>query len=165
MRSSCARSSARWKMSVNKARIDTIRVVLAGTPIANDQDYPSILGELNEVVSANKVSKKNRMWLLQVLHSTRALDSALAAFVRQKPINLLPGQTPDSLGKYLYLLANHTTNGPGKLPQASRVRFQNSIVDHRNTYMHRAGAFPANERDILRLLAEMHACLTQVTVL
>ncbi len=86
---------------------------MAGTSIANDPDYPSILGELNEVVSANKVSKKNRMWLLQVLHSTRALDSALAAFVRQRPIDPLPGQTSDSLLRYLYLLANHTTNGPG----------------------------------------------------
>lgn len=116
-------------MSVNKARIDTLRVVVAGTPIANDPNYPSILGELNEVLSANKVSKKHRMWLLQVLHSTRALDSSLAAFVRQKPINPLPGRRANSLGRYLYLLANHTTPGPGKLPQASLTRFQKSIVD------------------------------------
>ncbi len=47
----------------------------------------------------NKVSKKTRRWLLQVLHSTRALDSALAAFVRQRPSKPVDWLESGLLGK------------------------------------------------------------------
>lgn len=148
-------------MSTTKKRIDTINAIVTGSSIANEHECNLVLGEFNEVYRCTKISQKNRKHLLQVLHSTRGLDSALSAFVR---INSLHVQVP-ALGGYLKSLTEHSNPALNSLSQAERSRFQREIVNIRNKYMHEAGSFPNQEQVVTNLLSEMHACLSRVTAL
>jgi hypothetical protein len=154
-------------MSDHKKRIDTMKVILTGSPVSRASAYPMILGELNLVLSVKSIQDKKRKYLLQILHSTRALDSTLSAFIRERPINLPP--PPDklkrSLGGYLKWLSKHTTHGVGKLPSSSANNYQISIVKPRNKYMHQAGTYPLDEREISKLLSEMYSCMSVVLAL
>lgn len=145
-------------MSDHKKRIETLKVLIAGSVISNDPGYTHILGELNEVKNVKKVKDKNRYRLLQVLHSTRALDSTLKAYVtyHRYPTNM------HSLGGYLTTLTQNNVIGRNQLPSNARIRFQQSIVDVRNLYMHKAGTYPSRDEDIRALLSEMHDCLIKV---
>jgi hypothetical protein len=125
-----------------------------------------IKGELSDVLRANKVPDKRRRWLLQVLHSTRALDSALAAFIQQKGIQPARGRgKPTGLGGYLKLLEKHGTSGRARLPSGFANQYQVSIVKHRNRFMHEAGSFPRREAEIRLLLGEMQSCMALVALL
>ena len=148
-------------MSTAKKRIDTINAIITGSAISSEHECNLVLGEFNEVHRCSRVSPDKRKHLLQVLHSTRALDSALSAFIR---IHALQVKTP-ALGSYLYSLTNHSKVGLQTLTQSERVRFQNEIVKKRNTFMHEAGSFPNQERVVSNLLSEMQACLSRVASL
>jgi hypothetical protein len=140
---------------------------MSRTAIAGDAvSWSLIKGELNAVVDANRVSIKKRRWLLQVVHCTRALDSGLAVFIREKRIApLSASRAPTALGDYLELLERHSTPGPGKLPRGSAKRYKKTIVKHRNRYMHEAGSYPHDERQIRMLLGEMEVLLSLVALL
>lgn len=125
-----------------------------------------IKGELNDVLRVSKVSDNRRRWLLQVLHSTRALDSALAAFIQQRGIRPAKRRRkPTGLGGYLKLLEAHGGSGRGRLPRGFADKYQTSIVKHRNRFMHEAGSFPRNEAEIRVLLGEMQSCMVAVALL
>lgn len=114
--------------------------------------------EFAEVVKVGKVRAKYRRRLLQILHTSRALDSALNGFNTYHVVSCRK-----SLGGYLMGLTNHrSATLKGKLASAEKVRFQKEIVDLRNKYMHEAGAFPKDDKEILAFLAEMEFCLTTV---
>jgi hypothetical protein len=156
-------------MSDHKSRVTTIQAILTGTPVSNAPNYTVIRGELNDVMSAKRIADVKRRQLLQVLHSTRALDSALSAFIGQRWSSLMPPVPPNprrSLGGYLVWLSTHTETGRiARLPIASQSRYQRTIVDIRNRYMHEAGATPRNDAEIDRLLSEMQLCISQVVAL
>lgn len=146
-------------------RIETLKALLTGTVVARDPAYTTILGELSQVDSASKIAQRDRKLLLQVLHSTRALDSTLAAFIRHRGVQPPPGRTVRSLGGYLWLLSHHTTRGIRRLSGSSRSRFRTSIVQPRNKFMHEAGAYPRTDREISVLLGEMQTCMIEVLLL
>jgi hypothetical protein len=98
--------------------------------------------------------------LLQVLHSTRALDSTLAVFTSYYAISV----PRPSLGGYLRELTRHHVPGLGLLRESDRAQYKRTIVDKRNLYMHEAGTFPSRG-EISFLLSEMHACLARVLAL
>lgn len=148
-------------MSTSKKRIETLNAIVTGSSIANEHECNLVLGEFNEVYRCTNVQPRNRKYLLQVLHSTRGLDSALSAFVR---INSLTSQV-SSLGGYIKTLTEHKNPSLQQLSQAERTRYQQQIVDIRNKYMHVAGAFPNQEQIVNNLLSEMHACLSRVAAL
>ena len=147
-------------MSIYRRRVETIRALVAGSVVArNAPMYGLIDQELQEVYNVVRVPQLHRRRLLQVLHTTRSLDSGLAEFVRYHQLPH-PGR---SLGQYLTALSRnnaHTLLAP--LPGGARARYQVSIVNVRNRYMHEAGAFPATDGEIMTLLSEMDACLVQV---
>jgi len=93
--------------------------------------------------------------LLQVLHSTRALDTGLATLLNAGGV--VPAR---SLGGMLRQLEMPGVHG-NQLPAGSAAYFQTYIVDDRNWYMHEAGTFPAASSEIAALLSEMEACLMQ----
>ncbi|MBW9051075.1 hypothetical protein [Rhizobium mesosinicum] len=141
-------------MSFHKSRVDTIRALLAGSPaISKHASFGPICSELEEVKSLIAIAKLNRRHLLAVLHSSRALDDALKAFLIGRGLG-----TSKSLGGSLTALASAP---PGKLsaPFTMRTAFQNSIVNVRNRYMHESGAFPANDYEIRTLLGEIESCV------
>jgi hypothetical protein len=148
---------------MHKARVRTLQALVSGMPcLAAHAQFPHIQAEFGEVYGVRKVRRKTRRRLLEVLHSTRALDSTLAAFIGHHGCCSPGKKPPKSLGQYLFALHNHTVGGLGHLADAHRRRFASNIVDPRNLYMHQAGAFPMADTDIQLLLSEMHACLSVV---
>lgn len=133
-----------------KKRIDTVRILVSGHPsLSGSTKLSAIVGELNRVAAATKVPKHNG-WLLGVLHTTRALDTTLNEVLAHKSW-LHPKDV--SLGGYLKRLQAQAV-----LTAAERARWQRSIVDNRNRFMHTAGAMPTQlENDAM--LSEMEACL------
>ena len=156
-------------MSLHKARIGTIQALIATmSPLATHPRQAQMQQEFGEVYKVRKVRMKTRRRLLEVLHSTRALDTALKALVAAKgclprPTYRGPARAPRSLGGYLTALEQHSIAGLNRLTAAEKWHYQTSIVDVRNLYMHEAGAFPANDADIQVLVSEMHACLAAVS--
>ena len=145
-------------MSTHIRRIRAMQALLAGSPISYRAAYPTIIGELNEVSQAGKIKRNGRKQLLQVLHSTRALDTSLSELIAHYGIHVRTA----ALGSYLYGFSNHRVAGLSQLPLAQRNHYQYAIVNKRNFYMHCAGAFPANNAEIRTLLAEMQSCLIDV---
>lgn len=144
-----------------RRRIRTLQAVLRTSPIRGEPEFARIIDEYEEVVRVNPLLPQARRWLLQVLHSTRGLDTTLVVFLRAKGIPI-GGQ---SLGAYLYTLRDHTVPGVGNLTGPERANYQHRIVRRRNTYMHNAGAAPANVFEIQALVNEMNACLVRVLAL
>jgi hypothetical protein len=151
-------------MSIHRSRIRTLQAIVAGVPCLHAHPgHRDIQSEFNEVYAVRKIRKAARRRILEVLHSTRALDTTLSAFVGHYRCLPAAGNTPDSLGGYLVALEQHRVPGLGQMPGLQRRHFQTSIVNVRNTYMHRAGAFPPSDRDVQLLLAEMNTCLAVVS--
>ena len=149
-------------MSLYGRRIETLKVLIAGSVVSRSTAYTSIEGELSAAASTVRIPQLPRRYLLQVLHTTRCLDSTLSSFINHHAVTC----TKQSLGGYLYALKNnagHATLTP--LSEPRRANFQTKIVDVRNTYMHQAGAFPASEAESMTLLSEMHTCLVEVFAL
>ena len=148
---------------MHKARVRTLQALVSGVRcVAAHPQFPNIQAEFGEVYSVRKVRRNARRRILEVLHSTRALDSTLAAFVSHHGCCSPGSKPPKSLGQYLFALHNHTVVGLGQLADAHRRRFNSNIVNPRNRYMHEAGAFPIADSDIQTLLSEMHTCLAVV---
>lgn len=135
-----------------------MQVLVAGSPVVSSGKHEDIQREFKEVLSARRVMKRSRKRLLQVLHSTRALDSTLKEFTKLN--KCLPKS--QSLGSYLRVLKDGKCVNLSQISKAERHRYQKSIVNPRNKYMHEAGRVPANDSEVLALLAEMEACLQRV---
>jgi hypothetical protein len=148
-------------MATHRRRIAALKALVSGSVLGGTPTEPTINGEFDQVVASGHVRILQRRYLLQVLHSTRALDSALRAFVAHHGIP----STGSSLGSYLHALQTHTHMGLGRLPAARRTHYQNNIVDVRNLFMHEAGTAPANDAALATLVSEMQACLAEVFAL
>ena len=142
-------------------RIETIVALVSAKgfpPLATG----TICDEFESVKNVESHPVIKRRHLLQVLHSTRALDSCL------KEATILAGCCPplnkQSLGGYLTALVNGPVALPflNVLPQASFTAYKSSILAHRNKYMHQAGAYPATDAEVGALLSSMEACVTEV---
>lgn len=145
-------------MSGHRNRILTLQALAASIPcIAAHSMSSAIQMEFRDVLRARRVRAQLRRRLLEVLHSSRALDTTLAAFVGHH--GCFKGKPPRSLGAYLIALEVHTLPTLGKLSASQRRHFQSTIVDPRNRFMHEAGAFPVADSELSILLSEMHTCL------
>ena len=140
-------------MSSNWRRISALQALVAGSPIPQPV-RAQVNQEFAEVYNTRRIRKVPRRLLLEVLHSTRALDTALASYIVEAG-----GPQPVSLGAALYHLVSPGIHSNRLSPQ-SRQHYQAAIVDSRNDYMHQAGKFPSAPSEISALLTEMHSCLT-----
>lgn len=145
-------------MSVHRQRIEAIQALIAGSVVAASSSFSSIKSEYGEVIHSGKIQPLRRRRILQVLHSTRGLDSTLKEFTNRHgvPVNR------QTLGGYLWGLAHHPLKTISRLSDLERGDFQRSIVRTRNRYMHEAGAYPAGDYQVLGLLSDMQACLSRV---
>lgn len=148
-------------MSDSKRRVGLMQSLVAGSPVSSTGKHADIQAEFHEVLLARRVLRRPRKRLLQVLHSTRALDSTLKEFTT------LHGCQPSSpsLGKYLYALNDGRCASLGTITDQERDHYLAQIVQLRNKYMHEAGEMPADDSEVLTLLAEMQACLQRVLTL
>src|SRR3712207_6360345 len=111
-----------------------MQAVIAGSHIPSSEAQ-IVIREFEEVVRAERVRQVPRRLLLQVLHSTRALDSGLTSLIRAA------GAVPNnSLGRMLQQLELTGIHG-NALPVGTASFFQSRVVNVRNRYMHEAGAF------------------------
>ena len=140
----------------DKNRIETILALIEFSSVRNNNSFNSINSEFKEVLRLSKVTPNTRKNLLRILHSTRGLDTCLRSFLDNH--NIRNGS--QSLGAFLLNLQNHQNQNLSNLPQAARERFQKSIVDIRNQYMHSAGKVANNEGEVNLLISEMEACIT-----
>lgn len=145
-------------MSDSKQRVQFMQSLVAGSPVSGTPKHSDIQAEFDEVLLVRRVLRKPRKRLLQVLHSTRALDSTLKEFINLHGCS----SSPSSLGQYLYALRNGDCPPLGQICEHERLHYQTEIVDLRNTYMHEAGLMPTNDSEILTLLGEMQSCLQRV---
>src|SRR5262249_44062212 len=123
--------------------------------------YQTIQDEFTNTYLVRRVTNLRRRYILQIIHSTRALDSALKIFTAYH--GRVQGH---SLGKYLGWLVGHASATLiNHLSTADRHRFRVSIVDRRNMYMHEAGSYPVNDNEITTLLTEMQDCVVTVLAL
>jgi hypothetical protein len=141
--------------------------VIAASLLGNTIPCQKVLKEFEEVkrVDSMAIEEKTRR-LLQILHSTRALDSTLAAFINNygytDPSD--PSKKVKSLYGYLHLICfgNPATANIRRLKESDLKKYQQEIVHERNRYMHEADAFPRDDLEILLLLSEMNECLAKV---
>jgi hypothetical protein len=148
---------------VHKARVRTLQALASGTPsLAAHPRLPDIQAEFGEVYAVRKVRRADQRRLMEVLHSTRALDTALAVFVDHHGCLPSNGRKPTGLGQYLYALRDHSVSGLSRLAEGHRQRFNAAIARPRNRYLHQAATFPASDAETQVLLAEMAALVTVV---
>jgi hypothetical protein len=153
-------------VSGHNSRVRTLQALIASMPvIAFSTAAPAVHSELGEIVKSRRVRAGNRRRILQVLHATRALDTALKQFVRHHGCTDRLGKAPMSLGGYLSALEQHRVTAIGTLPASQRKHFQRVIADPRNRYMHEAGASPVSDTELAVLLSEIDACLAAVAAL
>lgn len=153
-------------MSGYKSRIDAINVLLAGSPLSatNPVDIAACIKEFDQVYACARVKPKDRKGLLQILHSSRATDGFLKAFVATN--GCYTGSFPTGMGGYLASLCNHPNPAVGKLSSARRHHYQQNLVGIRNQYLHAPDHYPAPASATLpSLLSEMQACIAEVVAL
>lgn len=153
-------------MSGHKARIRTIKALLAGCPcISASAAKLDIHNEFDEVHAVRKMRRASRRRRLEVLHSARGLDTMLKTFVEHHGC-ISPGKgPPKSMGPYLFALRDHSIASLGNITETHRNAFQTQVVTKRNTYLHEAGAFPPTDHDVNVLLADMDTCIATVVAL
>lgn len=147
---------------MHKSRIKTLQAILAGTCIGVSPAGTVVDAEFHAVHQAGRIRNPDRRRILEVLHSVRALDSGLKAFVQHHGCQEAGKPPPNAMGSYLHALQKHSVAGLGKITGTQRSHFQTAIVSRRNTFLHEAGTFPSNDAEVDTLLSEMHACLTTV---
>jgi hypothetical protein len=144
-------------------RIRTLQTLLRGSRLRNDPRLPALTNELEEVLRVNHIVPLPRRCLMQVLYSTRTLDTTLATFLLVRGVAIAPNQR--SLAGYLRRLRNPGVPGMGQINQGEYEHYRNRIANRRNRYMHEAGTNPAGIHEVSTLLNEMHACLVRCLAL
>jgi hypothetical protein len=134
-------------MTTARKRASTLELVVGATAF---QSYP-VENELKEAENTNRVHPLQRRRLLQVLHSTRALNSALLVIAGNNGI--VARGNDRSIGRLLYKL-----QGIGLLNQKIVPHFISSICNVRNRQMHVADVFP-HPAETGTLLGNVHTCL------
>lgn len=136
----------------SEKRIETLRMLVGSHPtLVNDSRTPDVVRELRRVIETKRIAGADR-WLLQVLHTTRALDTCLSRVVAQQGWTV----SPPSLGPYLTKLRSQ-----GIIVEHQRHHWQDNLVNPRNTYMHSANQMP-HQHMADDLLNEMDSCMSIV---
>lgn len=137
---------------VNEKRIGTLGMIVKSHPIlVSDPRTSDVVRELQRVIESKRIAGGDR-WLLQVLHTTRALDTCLSRVIAQRNWTV----TTPSLGAYLVKLKSE-----GLIVEHQRSHWQDNIVSPRNKYMRSANQMPPQRRAD-DLLDEMDACMSIV---
>src|SRR5690348_2083763 len=110
-------------MASRNARILTLQVLIAGSVIRADPSYQAIQSEYIALTAVKKVPQLPRRRLLEVLHSSRALDTFLRVFTQMHGCKV----TAPSLGGYLKSLESHANPKLSFLAPALVKQYQGRI--------------------------------------
>jgi hypothetical protein len=143
-------------MSASQKRHDTLRAIIRGSLLYQQApEFAQIDAELQELSNCRRVNPDRRKRLLQVIHSTRALDSALGTLLT------LHGHIPaDSLGPRMNQLKNLPAAQRGHLSQATIDTLRKAICRKRNRFVHNANAYPTSTMEVDSLVADIHTCFS-----
>lgn len=144
-----------------KNRSKTIEAIMAGSRVATAGPVKQRLDDEWRALAESARLARPRRELLQVIHTSRLLDSFMASFLAHHAILYSP---PPGMGNYLKALRDHSRPAVGKLPEHRRLHHQNHVVRVRNVFMHQAGVFPT-QKQADELLSSMHVCLAEVAAL
>jgi len=148
-------------MSTTPSRIETIKAMLYANPISAHSHFPRIMSEFDEIKNARWVLRTNRRHLLQIIHSSRGVDSTLKTFIQFHQLST----NSNNLGSNLFTLRDHSSLSIGRITESQRSHFQRNIVRIRNRFMHEAGAFPSSENEVRSLISEIQFCISIVVTL
>jgi hypothetical protein len=138
----------------NSRRVNALRAIVAGAQArTGSQDFTHVDIELQEIDGVKRINPQTRKWLLEVLHGTRALDTALKEVYRSHGLN-----PEHSLGPLLWQLTKLPPGSPGYLTLGNRARFSKRIGDARNQIAHNANAFPRSSKETDGILSEIETC-------
>jgi hypothetical protein len=128
-----------------KNEVKTIQVMLKGSRWARDPETIVVLDEYQRIIDADTVKSPEKRVALQIMFSSRAIDTFLAhickwdcAQRREAPPPYYTLET--SLG---HLNGRGLHNGT-HLSQSTYNDLCKNVKDKRNRYLHQAGAFPSN---------------------
>ena len=145
-------------MSARKSRHLLMQALVKGAPsYGGDPLLVAVNRELEELGRCTRLQPLTRQRLLQVLHASRALDTCLSSILRAN--NITPNH---GIGKMLHQLRSMPPATRGYLNYSAASAFVASIANPRNRYAHKAASFPSSTREVDRLVAEVHACMSMV---
>lgn len=140
-----------------RRRVDDLKALVISAMSAADATV--VNDEFERVCQSGMIRLRPRRWLLEVIHSCRALDTGLQTYVHQET-----GRVVHSIGGALAESRDHGIHG-NFLPIPSFHTHNAAVARVRNYYMHQAGAFPTTASEVERLLDDMNSCLHEVLVL
>jgi hypothetical protein len=114
--------------------------------------------ELLELAGTTKVQLERRKHLMQILHATRALDTALGEVLRNYGIVPVPHSIGKRLWEFNHLPSAHT----GYLADHIVHQFRQTVCNPRNRFMHEADAFPRGHRETDAVVSAIEACFSMV---
>jgi hypothetical protein len=139
-------------------RVATVKALVVGVP-----GFAAVRGdvviELDELYDARLVRKRQRRRLLQVIHASRAVDTALATILVADGVS----PAPRSIGESLNKLRSRGVHG-GKLTATDVTTYSARFRVVRNRYAHDAGAFPSETEAAIHI-ADMETCLVKTAAL
>lgn len=147
--------------------VQTFKTLLATYPGLAPADVARVAQEFTELLQVGPLKPDDRRRLLEVVHSCRALESTLDILLVHFGI-VIPDKQK-SLGSFLSHFNSAAVVGPGKLTDkidgASKLRYQDLVNRVRNNMMHRAGAYPASEKELDGFLSVLNAWLFHIFAL
>lgn len=141
----------------HRKRVDALKALVISAMPAGDATV--VNDEFERVCQSGMIRLPSRRWLLEVIHSCRALDTGLQTYVRQQT-----GHAVRSIGGALAEARDHGIHG-NFLPIPSFDTHNAAVARVRNHFMHQAGAFPVSPTEVERLLDDMNSCLHEILLL
>lgn len=132
-------------MSRYKNEVRSIQVILKGSKWVNDPETKTILDEYQRIIDANTVKGREKRAALQILFSSRAIDTLLAHIVRNDCV--ARRQVPQqyyTLEASLSYLRNVGLLPSKFLDQRTYDDLCRNVKEPRNKYLHTAGIFPTD---------------------
>lgn len=127
-----------------KKELRTIQKIIKGSPWAKEPDMADVLEEYDRVVSAENEKSMVKRSALQILYSSRAIDTLLAIIVRRDLANRR--QVPPkylTIEKSISHLSNNGLISGKRLDNSTDKDLRTRVLSKRNKYLHRAGVFPS----------------------
>jgi len=132
-------------MNKFKKEVEAIQQIIRGSRWARDPETRVVLDEYQRIIDSNTVRSRERRVALQIMFSSRAIDTFLANICiwdcAQRGVDAEQHYTLErSLG---YLNGRGLHNGK-HLSQITYDDLCRKVKDKRNRYLHQAGTFPSN---------------------
>jgi hypothetical protein len=128
-----------------KKELRTIQKIVKGSHWAKEPDTVAVLDEYDRVISAESEKNILKRASLQILYSSRAIDTLLAIIVKRDFANRrqAPSDPYFTIGSSLNHLKNQGLVSGKKLNVSTYNDLDDKVLSKRNRYLHKAGIFPS----------------------